>query len=83
LHCFSWLLQGKKEILLAYDEVYLPSILNSLVPHFGQVPLSAFLPFFSFTSLALLIVRLALHLTQYASGIFLMHREASLRMQAI
>jgi ABC-type polysaccharide/polyol phosphate export permease len=40
-------------------------IRNILVPHFGQVPLVAFLPFFNLTAIGLLISFFALHLTQY------------------
>jgi len=40
---------------------------NTFVPQFGHVPSVAGRPFLSFTSLAPLIVRFALHLKQYAS----------------
>jgi len=42
---------------------------NMLVPHVGQVPLTAGLPFFSLVSLGFFISRFVLHLTQYASVI--------------
>ena len=40
---------------------------NTFVPHSGHLPSVAGRPFFSFTSLAPLMVRFALHLKQYAS----------------
>jgi hypothetical protein len=46
-----------------------PNILNITVPHVGHVPLMAFLPFFMTSSTAFTISFLALHLTQYPSGI--------------
>jgi hypothetical protein len=46
-----------------------PRILNITVPQVGHVPLIAFLPFFMTSSTAFTISFLALHLTQYPSGI--------------
>lgn len=46
-------------------------ILNMPVPHFGQVPLTAGFPFFSFTSFGSFIILFALHFTQYASTLFM------------
>src|SRR5215472_13530570 len=46
-----------------------PRILNITVPHVGHLPLMAFLPFFIVSSTASTISFLALHLTQYPSGI--------------
>ena len=49
------------------EGVYLqPPILKTLVPHFGQEPLVAGLPFFSFTFFGSFISTDFLHLTQYA-----------------
>jgi hypothetical protein len=45
--------------------VLLP-ILYILVPHLGQVPVDAGLPFFILTALGLLISLFALHFMQYA-----------------
>jgi len=42
---------------------------KTLVPHVGQVPLTAGLPFFSLVSLGFFISRFVLHFTQYASAI--------------
>jgi len=47
------------------------------VPHVGHFPLSAFRPFFIVSSTALAISFLALHLTQYPSGINYSRRNAS------
>ena len=46
-----------------------PSILNITVPHVGHFPLIALRPFFIVSSTPLIISFLALHLTQYPSGI--------------
>jgi hypothetical protein len=46
-----------------------PRILNMTVPQVGQVPLIALRPFFMVSSTALEISFLALHFTQYPSGI--------------
>src|SRR5512141_946000 len=46
-----------------------PRILNMTVPHVGHLPLMAFRPFFIVSSTASMISFLALHLTQYPSGI--------------
>lgn len=43
-----------------------PPILNTLVPHFGQVPDVAARPFFIVTLTGFFIATFALHLTQYA-----------------
>ena len=45
------------------------------VPHTGQIPLIAALPFLSVTFCGFLISRLALHFTQYASGISYLERS--------
>src|SRR6266576_6936357 len=46
-----------------------PRILNMTVPQVGHLPLMALRPFFMVSSTALEISFLALHLTQYPSGI--------------
>jgi hypothetical protein len=46
-----------------------PRILNITVPQVGHLPLMALRPFFMTSSTALTISFLALHLTQYPSGI--------------
>jgi hypothetical protein len=46
-----------------------PRILNITVPHVGHLPLMALRPFFIISSTAAVISFLALHLTQYPSGI--------------
>ena len=46
-----------------------PRILNITVPQVGHLPLMALRPFFIVSSTALEISFLALHLTQYPSGI--------------
>ena len=46
-----------------------PSILNMTVPQVGHLPLMALRPFFITSSTASTISFLALHLTQYPSGI--------------
>jgi hypothetical protein len=46
-----------------------PSILNITVPQVGHLPLMALRPFFITSSTASTISFLALHLTQYPSGI--------------
>jgi hypothetical protein len=46
-----------------------PSILNMTVPQVGHLPLIALRPFFMTTSTVSAISLLALHLTQYPSGI--------------
>src|SRR6185503_374896 len=46
-----------------------PRILNMTVPQVGHLPLIAFRPFFMVSSTASVISFLALHLTQYPSGI--------------
>jgi cytochrome c biogenesis factor len=47
----------------------LPKILNITVPQVGHLPLIARRPFFIVSSTPLMISFLALHLTQYPSGI--------------
>jgi hypothetical protein len=46
-----------------------PKILNMTVPQVGHLPLMAFRPFFMVSSTPPTISFLALHLTQYPSGI--------------
>ena len=46
-----------------------PRILNMTVPQVGHLPLMALRPFFMVSSTPLAISFLALHLTQYPSGI--------------
>jgi triosephosphate isomerase len=46
-----------------------PPMRNILVPHLGQVPFVAGLPFLSFTLFGSFISRFALHFTQYPVGI--------------
>jgi hypothetical protein len=46
-----------------------PSILNITVPQVGHLPFMALRPFFIVSSTASVISFLALHLTQYPSGI--------------
>src|SRR5205814_6245579 len=46
-----------------------PKILNMTVPQVGHLPLMALRPFFITSSAASIISFLALHLTQYPSGI--------------
>jgi hypothetical protein len=46
-----------------------PNILNITVPQVGHLPLMALRPFFMVSSTAPTISFLALHLTQYPSGI--------------
>jgi hypothetical protein len=46
---------------------YALPIRNTFVPHVGQVPCVAGLPFLNVTDVGLLISRFVLHLTQYAS----------------
>jgi hypothetical protein len=46
-----------------------PKILNITVPQVGHLPFVAFRPFFIVSSTASTISFLALHLTQYPSGI--------------
>jgi hypothetical protein len=46
-----------------------PKILNMTVPHVGHLPLIALRPFFIVSSTPSIISFLALHLTQYPSGI--------------
>src|SRR5215470_2114845 len=46
-------------------------ILNSFVPHTGHAPCTAGRPFFMVICVGSLISLLALHFTQYASGIYL------------
>jgi len=46
-----------------------PNILNITVPHVGHLPLMALRPFFIVSSTPSIISFLALHLTQYPSGI--------------
>jgi hypothetical protein len=54
-----------------------PKILNITVPQVGHFPLMAFRPFFIVSSTASTISFLALHLTQYPSGIKFFRAEAS------
>jgi hypothetical protein len=57
---------GEEEV----EEVALPPrILNMTVPQVGHLPLMALRPFFMVSSTASEISFLALHLTQYPSGI--------------
>src|SRR5581483_252776 len=51
------------------EEALPPSILNMTVPQVGHFPLMALRPFFMTSSTASTISFLALHLTQYPSGI--------------
>jgi hypothetical protein len=44
--------------------------LKTFVPHFWQMPESAGLPFFIVTFFVSMASRLALHFTQYTSGMF-------------
>ncbi len=59
-----------------------PRILNMTVPQVGHLPLMALRPFFMVSSTPLAISFLALHLTQYPSGInsltagFMLHSQA-------
>lgn len=50
-------------------EAFPPSILNITVPHVGHLPFIALRPFFMVSSTPSIISFLALHLTQYPSGI--------------
>jgi hypothetical protein len=54
-----------------------PKILNMTVPQVGHLPLMALRPFFITSSTAFTISFLALHLTQYPSGIKIFRAEAS------
>src|SRR5512132_562827 len=54
-----------------------PRILNMTVPQVGHLPLIALRPFFIVSSTALEISFLALHLTQYPSGIDFFRQCAS------
>jgi hypothetical protein len=54
-----------------------PKILNITTPHVGHLPLMALRPFFIVSSTASAISFLALHLTQYPSGIKLVWADAS------
>ena len=54
-----------------------PKILNITVPQVGHLPLMALRPFFMVYSTASTISFLALHLTQYPSGIKIFRAEAS------
>jgi hypothetical protein len=57
-------------------EAFPPRILNMTVPQVGHLPLMALRPFFITSSTASTISFLALHLTQYPSGIkYLMTRS--------
>jgi len=58
---------GAAVLLLAL--AFPPKILNITVPHVGHLPLMALRPFFIVSSTASIISFLALHLTQYPSGI--------------
>jgi hypothetical protein len=51
------------------EEALPPRILNITVPHVGHLPLMALRPFFIVSSTASTISFLAVHLTQYPSGI--------------
>ena len=53
----------------AVDVALPPRILNITVPQVGHLPLIAFRPFFIVSSIPSTISFLALHLTQYPSGI--------------
>ena len=53
-----------------------PRILNMTVPQVGHLPLMALRPFFMTSSTASTISFLALHLTQYPSGIKICCRDA-------
>jgi hypothetical protein len=54
-----------------------PKILNITVPQVGHLPLMALRPFFMTSSIASTISFLALHLTQYPSGIKIFRGAAS------
>jgi hypothetical protein len=54
-----------------------PKILNMTVPQVGHLPLMALRPFFMVSSTAFTISFLALHLTQYPSGIKFSRYDAS------
>jgi len=54
-----------------------PNILNMTVPQVGHLPLMALRPFFIVSSTASMISFLALHLTQYPSGIKICCLDAS------
>src|SRR6185437_9344221 len=54
-----------------------PRILNMTVPQVGHLPLMALRPFFMVSSTASTISFLALHLTQYPSGIKIFHTDAA------
>jgi hypothetical protein len=56
-----------------------PNILNITVPQVGHLPLMAFRPFFIVSSTASTISFLALHLTQYPSGIKVMLPQRFMR----
>jgi hypothetical protein len=60
---------GFEEDELEEDEALPPKILNMTVPQVGHLPLMALRPFFITSSTASAISFLALHLTQYPSGI--------------
>ena len=53
-----------------------PRILNMTVPQVGHLPLMALRPFFIVSSTAFEISFLALHLTQYPSGIMIFRQGA-------
>ena len=53
------------------DGYFEAPILNNLVPHVGHSPCTAGRPFFMVICAGFLISFLALHFTQYASGIYL------------
>ena len=57
-----------------------PKILNMTVPQVGQRPLMALRPFFIISSTASEISFLALHLTQYPSGIKLFYSKRLTRL---
>ncbi len=62
---------------MGFGAAFPPRILNMTVPQVGQRPLIALRPFFMVSSCAFEISFLALHLTQYPSGIKISRRKAS------
>jgi ABC-type uncharacterized transport system ATPase subunit len=59
-----------------------PRILNITVPQVGHLPLMALRPFFMVSSTASTISFLALHLTQYPSGIKIFLRRGCMRRRS-
>ena len=60
-----------------------PRILNMTVPQVGHLPLMALRPFFIVSSTASTISFLALHLTQYPSGIKIMLLRRFMRLRQL